>query len=449
MRGLLRVVKTHRSNWTLRNGVRVGVLRHGIFSDPTREIKMRWSPQQDKALKAVHDWLYNSDQQVFRLFGYAGTGKTTLARHFAEGISGLVAFAAFTGKAAHVLRLKGCEGAMTIHQLIYITRDKSKRDLRNAEEQLTILKQELKIDGFSVEEIQKDERIIRLTKLVHELTEEQSDLFFQINHDSIVPKCKLVVIDEVSMVDQRIGEDLLSFGTKVLVLGDPAQLPPIKGNGFFTENVQPDIMLTDIHRQAAESPIIRMATMVRNQTDLHTGDYGDGCRVVTYGQIEPYEALNYDQILVGKNKTRHSINNRVRMLHGYEDPLPVMQDKLVCLRNNHEVGLLNGAIYTVVSNSGVLDEKVAMSIIPEDDDFSLTVLAHQHHFLGQGDDLKWFEKKEAEEFDYGYALTVHKAQGSQYDNLLLFDESYCFRADKWKHLYTGITRAAEGITVVK
>ena len=80
---------------------------------------MQWSPQQDAALKSVQDWLQHSDEQVFRLFGYAGTGKTTLAKHFAEGVSGLTLFGAFTGKAAYVLRQKGCVGAKTIHSLIY------------------------------------------------------------------------------------------------------------------------------------------------------------------------------------------------------------------------------------------------------------------------------------------------------------------------------------------
>ena len=64
------------------------------------------------------------------------------------------------------------------------------------------------------------------------------------------------------MVDEELGRDLLSFGKPVLVLGDPAQLPPVKGGGFFTE-AEPDIMLTEVHRQAADNPIIRMSMVVR------------------------------------------------------------------------------------------------------------------------------------------------------------------------------------------
>ncbi len=149
---------------------------------------MQWSPEQDAALKAVASWLKSGENQVFRLFGYAGTGKTTLARTFAEGIDGEVAFGAFTGKAALVLRHKGCGNATTIHSMIYRAREAE--------------------------------------------TETPS---FELKTEGVASKADLIIIDECSMVDADLGRDLLSFGTPVLVLGDPAQLPPVKGGGFFTE----------------------------------------------------------------------------------------------------------------------------------------------------------------------------------------------------------------------
>lgn len=408
----------------------------------------QWSGQQSDALSKVDYWLKNSDEQVFRLFGYAGTGKTTLAKHFAEGVSGLVLFGAFTGKAAYVLQQKGCEGAITIHQMIYISREKGKQELRKAQEQLELLQAELAEAGKTEKEIANHEKVKTLENLIIAETKALEKPYFILNQDSMVKHAKLVIIDECSMIDGTIGKDLLSFGTKVLVLGDPAQLPPIRGTGFFTEGVTPDVMLTDIHRQAEESPIIRMATMVRNHQELYYGDYGDNCMVVREGEIGAKQALTFEQILVGRNNTRYSTNRRMRFLKGYEEGLPVIGDRLVCLRNNHDLGILNGAIYDVMSIEGTMDSKIMMSVKPEDETFVKEILSHEHHFLGHGKDLKWYEKKEAEEFDYGYALTVHKAQGSQYNSLLLFDESACFRKDKWKHQYTGITRAAEEITVV-
>jgi exodeoxyribonuclease-5 len=314
------------------------------------------------------------------------------------------------------------------------------------EQQLNTLISELAEEGLSPEKIEMNPRVRDLTKMVKAERENMKQPFFILNQESEVRSAKLVIIDECSMVDAKMGEDLLSFGTKVLVLGDPAQLPPVGGAGYFTKNINPQIMLDEIHRQAEESPIIRMATEVRNERRLQVMDYGDGCEFID-GKVDPELALRFDQILVGKNATRFSTNKRVRTLKGITDPYPVIDDRLVCLNNNHDTGLLNGAIYSVLKVGGVMDSKVQLDILPEGKKFAQEVMAHEQYFLGE--EPLWFEKREAECFDFGYALTVHKAQGSQWDNVLLFDESFCFRQDRWKWLYTGITRAAEKLTVVK
>lgn len=409
---------------------------------------MQFSSEQDAALKLTDEWIRNGDKQVFHFFGYAGTGKTTLAKHLAENIDGDVLFAAYTGKAAHVLKKKGCDNASTIHSLIYHSRDKSRARLKALEAELEELLKQL-IEA-RVEHHDQHPKVRELRKEIkHEIDNAEQPMFIR-NEDSLVKDVEMVVIDECSMVDSRMGEDLLSFGTPVLVLGDPAQLPPVGGAGYFTEGVKPDVMLTEIHRQAQESPILRMATKVRNKETLELGDYGQNCRVLSEGhKLDPEEVLAFDQVLVGKNATRRASNKKLRQLKGHHDPYPVVGDRLVCLRNNSELGLLNGALFHVADVTGVMDEKVFMSITPEDSIVSLEVGAHEHYFLGKEDELKWFEKREAQEFDYGYALTVHKSQGSQWDSVGLFDESYCFKADRHRWLYTGITRAAESITVVR
>jgi exodeoxyribonuclease V len=406
---------------------------------------MRWAPEQDNALGSVAQWLKNPDQQVFRLFGYAGTGKTTLARHLAAGVSGPVYFGAYTGKAAHVLRTKGCAGASTIHSLIYQSRDKGAAKLRELEAQLMELIHELRAEGPPDLNVDDHRRVKDMRAMIRIEKENVKRPFFSLNMESVVKDAALVVIDECSMVDDEMGRDLLRLAKKVLVLGDPAQLPPVAGGGFFTENVKPDVMLTDIHRQAQDNPIIALATRVRQQQGLSLGTYGDS-RVVTGRDIVPEDALEADQILVGRNKTRHASNRRFRALHERKDPYPVAGDKLVCLRNNHEKGLLNGALWTVSDVGRRTGDVMYMTVISEDGQ-PLEVDAHTHHFEER--ELPWFERKNAEEFDYGYALTVHKSQGSQWDDVLLFNESGSFREHAHRWLYTGITRAAERITVVQ
>lgn len=405
---------------------------------------MQFSPQQDAALIAVAQWLDDPGaSQVFRLFGYAGTGKTTLARHFAEGIEGDVLFGAFTGKAAYVLRQKGCPSASTIHSMIYRTQEKGTSNLRMMEAELAKLVVELTSLGKDPSSSAKVRDMEAKLKIERDNVKRP---FFKLNVDSPVKNAKLVVIDECSMVDADMGVDLLSFGTKVLVLGDPAQLPPVGGAGYFTEGVKPDVMLTEIHRQAEDDPIIHMATRIRSGQRLNLGTYGES-RVILQSELKAEDALGADQLLVGRNKTRFSYNRRLRQLLGRGGSLPEQGDKLVCLRNNHDLGLLNGAIWHTLKSSCLGGERVLLDLRPEMDGLDVQVEAHTHYFEGVGDTLPWFERKLAEEFDFGYALTCHKSQGSQWDNVLVLDESSCFRADKDRWLYTAVTRAAKKVTV--
>jgi exodeoxyribonuclease-5 len=401
---------------------------------------MQFSPQQDKALLSVDDWLKQSNNQVFRLFGYAGTGKTTLAKHFAQNVDGMVLFGAYTGKAAHVLRTKGCKEASTIHSMIYSIYEKSKQTLRKYENELLTIRDIKK--PTKTELARADE----LEKLIKNEKRNLSKPAFTRNDASPVRDAELIIIDECSMVDETMGEDLLSFGTKVLVLGDPAQLPPVRGGGFFTEQ-QPDVMLTEVHRQARDNPIIEMATRVRNGDTLPLGTYGTSCVV---NKINKDDVLSADQLLVGKNLTRKNCNRRVREHLGIKNVLPVNGDRLVCLRNNHDLGLLNGGIWNVVEAEGNnADAHMRLSLQSDDSEIALDVEAHTHYFLGKEEDMPWWERKEAEEFDYGYALTVHKSQGSQWNNVCLFDESNVFKKDSKRWLYTGITRAAESVRVFR
>src|SRR5664279_3309443 len=305
----------------------------------------QFSPHQDAALNAVAQWLKakpgsNGTPQVFRLFGYAGTGKTTLARHLADQADGEVKFAAFTGKAASVMRGKGCTGASTIHSLIYRARE-------------------------SGEEIPS----------------------FDLWDDAPASKAELIVIDECSMVDAEPGR------------------------------------------------------------------YGE-TEVVRKDDLDPQRVLEADQVLVGRNATRRAYNIRMRERRGFEDKMPSAGDKLVCLRNNRKKGLFNGGLWTVkergARKGGAKTGIMTMRLLP-DDDTGLRggkVSVRPECFSGGIEQIDWARRKPYDEFDYGYVLTVHKAQGSQWDDVVLFDESFAFPDSRERWLYTGVTRAAKRLTVV-
>lgn len=364
-----------------------------------------WSPQQDAALLAVSTWLKDKNgPQVFRLFGWAGTGKSTLARYLAEGVRS-VKYAAFTGKAALVMRKKGCRGASTIHSLIYTL-----------------------------------------------VSEKEGEPHFALDPESEAATTDLIVIDEVSMVDEGLATDLLSFGTKVLVLGDPFQLPPVQGAGYFTAH-DPDVMLTEIHRQAADNPIIRMSMEIREGGYLEYGRFDDSI-VIPKSEVDREAVVTADQVLVGRNKTRVDYNDRLRELKSLPRHEPVAGDRLVCLRNNPKKRLLNGQIWTATEVKARSGNRYSLTLEPEEETTAsgkkaaVHVVTHAAFFSGEEDQLGWPERRRFDEFTFGYCLTVHKAQGSQWDKVYLFDESFVFRDDRRRWLYTGVTRASEQITVV-
>ncbi|HLH99078.1 MAG TPA: AAA family ATPase [Xanthobacteraceae bacterium] len=365
-----------------------------------------FSPQQDAALRAVAAWLKarpgrGDTPPLFRLFGYAGTGKTTLAKHLAEDVDGKVLFAAFTGKAALVMRRKGCAGASTIHSLIY-----------------------------------------------KPLERESETPTFELWDDAPASSAKLIVIDECSMVDAELARDLMSFRVPLLVLGDPAQLPPIQGGGFFTD-AEPDVMLTEVHRQAQDDPIVRLSMQIRAGERLVPGTYG-ASQVVQRDALDPQRVIEADQVLVGRNATRRAYNGRMRERRGFSEAMPMQGDKLVCLRNNRRKGLLNGGLWLIAEKPKTRRQILNMRLKPEEDGLAkiIKVSVRPECFTGEIDKLEWPVRKRHDEFDFGYVLTVHKAQGSQWDDVVLFDESFAFPDSRARWLYTGVTRAAKRLTVV-
>lgn len=366
---------------------------------------LTFSQQQEAALDKVARWLKSDTKTkpVFRLFGYAGTGKTTLARYLAEGLDGEVVYAAFTGKAALMMARNGCDGASTIHQLIY-------RPVNHP-------------DG-------KTE--------------------FRLNHDSDAAGAALIVLDECSMVDERLALDLMSFGTPILALGDPAQLPPVEGAGYFTETT-PDVMLTEVHRQAKDSPILRLATAVREGRALEYGTFGSS-RVLPYDSLELKDMLGADQVLVGRNSTRRYLNSAIREALGRESAMPVNGDRLVCLHNEHDLGVFNGGLFKVVGKPkrARFSDKLSLTVRSEDfpEAAEVRVSVRPEFFTNDEDRLTKKELRKTHQFGYGYALTVHKSQGSQWDHVIIENESAFFGEFSQRWLYTAITRAKRSVTVI-
>ncbi len=396
---------------------------------------------QLEAEKLIEDWFLHSTKQIFVLAGYAGTGKTTILKHVVCEKLNLTpddsaAFVTPTGKAATVLIRSGIPAA-TLHKLIYQSITEEKK---------------IELNG----------KIITVEKLSFK------------RRDSIDKSIKLIVLDEASMVSDEVLYDLTEFGVKLLLCGDNAQLPPVEGlNGFLTE---PDYTLKTIVRQQLGNPIIKLSEMAREGKFIPYGNYGGSCvvmskRILT-GEKRKRALLHADQIICGTNKTRVQINDEVRKMKGLGQ-FPENGDKLICTLNNWETfidsemrfNLVNGIIGTVKQPFYDFEKSIGFiqfkpefleDFCPEALPIDLGIFESGYYRYKRGD---YFEKTDEtgqavsaftlNRFEYGYCISCHKAQGSEFDNVIIFDESYAFKEDKNRWLYTAITRAKKKLIILR
>lgn len=409
---------------------------------------------QENAKNLISEWFFNTDNQVFVLSGYAGTGKTFLIDYVVREVLHLkigeeAVFVSPTGKAAANLVRNGTV-AGTVHSLIYI---------RDEEE-------------FDVDE---NGEII-----------EQRELHF-IKRPKIDEKIRLIIIDEASMINETVLYDLLSFNVKCLFCGDGAQLPPV--NGTCPLLVNPHYTMKEIVRQAKDNPIVQVATMAREGKRIGFGNYGDKVCVISKNSLSPQERkrlfLSADQIICGRNKTRNALNDEIRTYKNIpkEQELPMDGEKLICTLNDWEKPLdkderfylVNGIIGVAEEVTESIDNLATMQFTADFMDESIkvpfdtgifTVSKYRHLYgeravtLSNGTvvhegnfPLLYKFRSVSDEpicrFEFAYAVTCHKAQGSEFDFVIVFDESWVFGEEKDRWLYTAITRAKDKLLIIR
>ena len=414
------------------------------------------SDKQAAAVRKIRDWFQNDteEQQVFRLFGYAGTGKSTIEKQVIDELGldyGEVLQACFTGKAAYVLERKSGMTCSTIHRLIYRVHEASEAEIAAARRRLDEL-ETAALDLTGSERVAADAEISASRIALKEMRQPR----FGLNEESAVRDCKLVVLDEVSMVGPQMAADLLSFGKPILMLGDPGQLPPIKGEGAFTAQ-QPDVMLTEIHRQAAESAVIRLATWARQGIAIPYGQHDQFVWKMSGRDVTAAQMLNGGQCICGLNVTRLSVNNAMRHAAGFNgSPLPTgANEKIICLKNDHSLGLLNGMFLSLDDIKSFDEQRFCATVTTEEGNLIGSLPIYAGHFLDhekldmQRDERDWRVKRRLVEATFGWAITCHKAQGSQWENIIILDDKWGRGgAERARWLYTAITRAEAGLVIL-
>jgi ATP-dependent exoDNAse (exonuclease V) alpha subunit len=384
------------------------------------------SQDQAKAIREIGAWYRTQSSPYFTLGGYAGTGKTTLIAYLRQALSDFdedasVGFCAYTGKATRVLAdrlrdrkvIKRGDSVSTIHGLIYTTEETA--------------------DG--------NPKWIRRDKLDRDL----------------------VIVDEASMVDRDIWEDLLSFNIPVLAVGDHGQLPPIGSSFYLME--KPMVRLDRIFRQASDSPIIEVATLARQSGVIPIKMFGPG--VVKLDQSDPETGIAVQEILenwkpellilCGYNQTRVKLNQTIRQMRDITSREPVAGDQVVCLRNNRTKHLFNGMLGKIARVTPAAGPEgkdwYEAEIELEGEDYLYTGYIYRPQF-GARETVREMpmapDGQRGDLWDFGYALTVHKAQGSQAEGVLVFEERFPKSSDDdWRRwLYTAVTRARVRLTVV-
>ena len=388
--------------------------------------------KQEEGLKIALERHRNFERYTV-ISGYAGTGKSTLVRFIIEALGvdeDRVVYTAYTGKAVEVLRKKGNKNACTLHKLLY--------------------------DHFP----------------------KPAGGFFR------KPKPKIdydvVIVDEVSMAPKTLMDLLLRHKCYVICLGDPFQLPPIDKDEDHGLLSQPHIFLDEVMRQAAESEIIRLTMDIREGYDIKYNNKGSEALVLPRKELNTGMLTWADQILVGTNASRMNINNQMRSMLGFEGG-PQEGDKVICLRNYWEEmsewegdPLVNGTIGYIKNGfqtfrnvpSFVRGEPRSFEVWQADfeiggDIFPGTEIDYKMLTTGEkccdwrmAYQLGKLKPKLGEivpkEFAYAYAITCHKSQGSEWDKVLVLEESFPYAEEEHaRWLYTACTRASEKLVLVR
>lgn len=405
------------------------------------------SKQQASAIGSLRSWYKDfASRHSFVLNGFAGTGKTTVAKLFPEMVTEQgpesVVYCAFTGKAALQLRKKGCENATTLHKLLYSPLEKDRTRLLQLAKELRLELDESPLGDSATAKQLKD--------AIHQERKKVSTPSWQLKPSTLSGAVRIIAVDESSMIDERLYNDLIALNKKLVFLGDPFQLPPVFGTSPIMTQ-EPDVVLTEVHRQALDSPVLRAATELR-KGHYPSQEAGQDKFTIVKGKDATYETYaEADQVLCGRNKTRNILNRKMRKrlvekgdIQASELPAAI-GDKIVFLRNDHDEKIFNGGIAQLTSVTTSDEEPGSLMIDANADE---PVLGYDVWAgLLEGRDIHEAPRK-TQIIDLAHALTVHKSQGSEWPSVVIHNEPVGHGQDAMRWLYTAITRAQEKCIIV-
>lgn len=395
--------------------------------------------EQSDALGQIKNWAKgDEDDFMFTLHGFAGTGKTFLMQHLINSWGDDIICCAPTGKAASVLKSKlDGHDVSTIHSLLYSPDSP-------AIEEYKLLK------ALAKENPDDQELANDLEDMRRRLTDVK--LTFSYSGGTDIAPGQLVVVDEASMVTKGMLDDFRETQAKVLFVGDGGQLPPVGDGGWFINN-KPDAILQEVQRQALDNPIIRLSMDIRNRS-LNKIDYQyDECKIISKLELSHDEWMEADQVITGKNVTRHRLNKWFRSKLGYEGFLPQKGEKLICLKNMKGKPYINGVQMVCTEDATEEAGRYFIGIEYEDQPYS-EVEFYDYHctktYNSRALEEPFEMRRRLLELDFAYAITCHKSQGSEWPSVIVADDRMRIhdKENRARWLYTAVTRAKEKLTWV-
>lgn len=436
------------------------------------------SNMQGKCVKAISEWFKQTipgNEDQFYMGGFAGTGKSTVLPDIISNCNidiKDVAFCAPTGKAAKVMTKKlreqfpGVEAAKTVHSLIMKPGQAKAEKLEKILDSLRTVftKQSQDANWLTTQECAKMRVEIEMVQKELDSAYRETDKpNFHLNVESTVREKSLIVVDEASMVGNIMACDLARFGVPILAIGDPFQLPPVGDIAGLTAG-EPDFFLTEIHRQALDNPIIWLTKQIREGIEPNYGTFGGVVHVVKAPNDQWTQDMNYDaQVLCGTHKKKWILTAKIRKAMGFDSTGPMADERLLVCKNSRDIPeLVNGTfVWNLKDHGDLADKQVTMALDVEDEDTGFThkVRAIQglfeEHQMRQrnahtgSSQAVFHAKMKQEHLDFGHCITVHKSQGSEWDNVIVHDESGVFREDSKRWLYTATSRAKDELILVR
>lgn len=375
------------------------------------------SPDQINAVSSAQRWYESRDPRPFRVFGAAGSGKTTVAQHIIHALGTTTQALAPTNRAARILRTKGVDTARTIHSVLF-------RPLPWCW-----------TNGHQVDS----------TCLQEEAKHTHGPRFFKREDPPEGVKC--FTIDEASMVGRKIAEDVAMFGIKTIVIGDPYQLPPVMDDPGYGSDL-PGVELDSSHRFDSLSDIGKLANIIRMSSGLSAWK-----NLLTYVDFE--DVGNYDLLLAWRNETRWQIINTLRAVRGLPADQPQIGDRLISVANTYEVNVLNADELTVIGDVTPATNMGAWNVPTREAGVIQVWKAGFRDFEGEKWAAQQARRKSADicALTFSECMTVHKAQGGEWEKVLIVDDlskmNYVVPDDLNTWAYTAVTRASKQIDFIK